>query len=393
MRREGFSLVEISVVLVIVATMLAGVLPAITESSKVRAIDQTADRMKEIEDSLQAYFATNSALPCPSDITQAVNNANFGKKAANATCQGGTPAANWGPVNAAGAAGNVVGGGVPTKDLGLPDEVAFDGWGHRFAYHVDRTATVAGTFGTSGAITVNGTGGALRSASAVYVLISAGKNGHGGYGRAATRFDAGSTNADEWSNCQSATATCGGAPASYNATFVQRLEQADSAAVTNKFDDLVVYKLTGHLLAGGPGALWAPSGANIYNTNNGNVGIGTTTPFRKLHVVGGNAPFMVSTTDYNNVNTGSIFSVEFGAASGNTYSSLNALSAGGTAWNNLILQPSGNVGIGTSAPTVPLTIGDATNGNGTLLLNRQNTSGSEGGELELAAGTTGEDMF
>jgi hypothetical protein len=37
---------------------------------------------------------------------------------------------------------------------------------------------------------------------------------------------------------------------------------------------------------GGGGGFWAASGANIYNTNTGNVGIGTTTPTTKLYVVG-----------------------------------------------------------------------------------------------------------
>jgi hypothetical protein len=94
----------------------------------------------------------------------------------------------------------------------------------------------------------------------------------------------------------------------------------------------------------------------------GNVGIGTSNAYRKLTVAapsGSTKPFMINTNDYNSVNTGSAFLVEFGAASGNTYSSLSAVSAGGTAWNNLILQPngaSGNVGIGTSNAYRKLTV-------------------------------------
>jgi hypothetical protein len=90
----------------------------------------------------------------------------------------------------------------------------------------------------------------------------------------------------------------------------------------------------------------------------GNIGIGTVAPYRALHVTkaGSAMPFLVTTSDYDNTATGSMFSVEFGATSGNTYTSLNALASGGTAWDNLILQRLGNVGIGTIAPAWKLDV-------------------------------------
>lgn len=53
----------------------------------------------------------------------------------------------------------------------------------------------------------------------------------------------------------------------------------------------------------------------------------------------------------------------------------------------------GRVGIGTTAPNYALTVGDSSTGNGGLWINKQNTSGDEGGEIVLAPGTNGEDSY
>jgi len=115
------------------------------------------------------------------------------------------------------------------------------------------------------------------------------------------------------------------------------------------------------------------------NATSGNVGIGTASPARKLSVLassGSITPFMLMTNDYNGVNTGSTFVVEFGAASGNNYTMLGALSAGGSSWNNLILQPSGNVGIGTTTPSQKLTVAGDANITGNLIVGGNISGGS-----------------
>ena len=118
---------------------------------------------------------------------------------------------------------------------------------------------------------------------------------------------------------------------------------------------------------------------SMYITPGGNVGIGTTSPARKLSVqasAGSGTPFMLMTNDYNGVDTGSTFVAEFGAASGNTSTMLGALSAGGSAWNNLILQPSGNVGIGTTSPSQKLVVSGDTNITGNLIVGGNLSGGS-----------------
>ncbi|KKR59146.1 MAG: Hemagluttinin family protein [Candidatus Nomurabacteria bacterium GW2011_GWF2_40_31] len=102
----------------------------------------------------------------------------------------------------------------------------------------------------------------------------------------------------------------------------------------------------------------ATFGEGMRITSSGNVGIGTTGPNHKLHVAwtsGSQGAAYFSTNDWNNTNTGSMFRIRHGAASGDTYSELQAFSVGGTAANSLVLQPDGgNVGIGTTNPSQSL---------------------------------------
>ena len=134
----GFSLVEFAILLVIfgaiaaASTMLGGkwVEKEEHKSSKLNT--------KTVEEALDAYRKLNGRLPCPADPTLAPDDANFGVEAANAgTCTGGAPAAG----TAAGGAGNTVIGVVPTKTLGMGNNLVVDAWGNRFDYYVDKRMT------------------------------------------------------------------------------------------------------------------------------------------------------------------------------------------------------------------------------------------------------------
>jgi hypothetical protein len=99
----------------------------------------------------------------------------------------------------------------------------------------------------------------------------------------------------------------------------------------------------------------------------GNVGFGMPSPIFPLQVKTntGTPPqaLQLNTTDWTTT-IGSAFQFGFGAATGNTYSEIRALSGGYNAWNNLVLQSGGgSVGIGTTSPSRKFdVIGDSNSG-------------------------------
>lgn len=136
-RVKGFTLLEMSVVLVIIGVVIGMGTATYLASVEKKAEDITRERIYAVQKALYVYAKGLYRLPCPASLTQAVDTANFGVEAATpGTCTGGTPAANF-------STSLVVQGGVPTKTLSLSDDYAFDGWGRRITYTVDKAYTAS----------------------------------------------------------------------------------------------------------------------------------------------------------------------------------------------------------------------------------------------------------
>ena len=243
--RHGFTLLELSVVLVLIALVLAGGLVTLTSNAQTSQFNDTVAKVDVIEKALLNYSTSFYRLPCPSNLTLTASNANYGIEAANqGTCTGGTPAAN--NIAASGTAE----GGVPTRTLQLSDDYMFDGWGRRIRYAVDKAYTLSSSLPVTSvctvvatpntaAITVNDAVGGARTSAAAYTLISHGVNGHGAYSSNGAMVNAGSLNTDELTNCH---CTSAGVAGTYTPTYIQKYPVQNSASALNNFDDLVTYR-------------------------------------------------------------------------------------------------------------------------------------------------------
>jgi type II secretory pathway pseudopilin PulG len=238
-KNTAFSLLELTVVIGIVAVMLGGGVMIGMRQIETVQIEGTEAKMEAIDVALLAFSKVHSRLPCPADATlNEDTSSSFGVEASTpGTCTG---------TNFTDSA-NVVAGQVPTKTLGLPDDYAFDTYGNRITYHIDKRITAANAFTSHriantdiGAISIHDASGNARTSKAVYALVSHGENGHGAYSRAGSRVNGSITNTDELENCDCTSSASNG---TFNTTLVQKSTTVDNSNAANNFDDLVSYKV------------------------------------------------------------------------------------------------------------------------------------------------------
>jgi trimeric autotransporter adhesin len=110
-------------------------------------------------------------------------------------------------------------------------------------------------------------------------------------------------------------------------------------------------------------AQWTTSGTNIYNTNSGNVGIGTEVPSAKLNVY--NQGITGTSVVIGNpfTGTGGYTSLILGtSADVNGYTFIEGIKSSGSAYGDIALNRfGGNVGIGTTTPAYKLDVAGTIN--------------------------------
>ena len=235
--KRAFSLIELSIVIIIISILLSGALSIATSTTNSAKIKTTNNNIDEIYKALKVYLLANNRLPCPAPITAIkTNSSNYGKiSETQVNCyESGVYTST---VNA-----NLVYGMVPVQDLGLGTEMAEDGYGSKLAYIVDKRFTNSSTFGLSASnsglmMTVKEITSAgsdqENTKEAIFLIISHGANKSGAFGVNSATQNTASDDGKEQLNYAVPTVD---ATASIGNTFYYRAGNSDV------FDDVVFYK-------------------------------------------------------------------------------------------------------------------------------------------------------
>ncbi len=132
MRKRGFTLVEMAVVIVIISILILTIFPAMTalRSSSQRPLTQS--NLQALMRATAAYVQANGCLPCPMPAN--ATGTGFGR------VRGDVNSATI-PCSEKTSPCSVAEGLPPYASLGLPASTAHDGWGHWISMRVDPVLT------------------------------------------------------------------------------------------------------------------------------------------------------------------------------------------------------------------------------------------------------------
>ncbi|MFT7087036.1 MAG: prepilin-type N-terminal cleavage/methylation domain-containing protein [Rickettsiales bacterium] len=263
--KKAFSLVELSIVVLIVSVLIASAIGISRTATNDVGIKITKDRMEVVYDALTNFVATNKRLPCPALLgivkgensgttTEPINMLYGQESGASETANIGTGSCNEVFIFDT----YLAYGAIPTRALGLSEEMAEDGFGTKFSYVVDRRFTRRNTgiadFGDGfevtrampsengtevNIITIQSPATTSLMTDALFVIISHGINKIGGVNASSISenplgFNVDGENFDDENS---------NIPNIFDATFIN----SSNTANTN-FDDLLLFKNKAQLL-------------------------------------------------------------------------------------------------------------------------------------------------
>lgn len=141
MRRRGFTLIELAVVLAIVGLAFGGIAYTVAAQIETRNFEDTRRRLDQARELLLAFAVVNGRLPCPARYAGAASHSQ-GLESFCATASSSCAGAETTAVQAHGYCSNAFDGFVPAASIGIAavdaSGFAIDAWGNRLRYAVTR---------------------------------------------------------------------------------------------------------------------------------------------------------------------------------------------------------------------------------------------------------------
>ena len=140
--RAGFSILELSVVLTVIALIIGSALAVGATRIQAAKIQDTETKMKAISDVLDSFVQNYGYIPCPANPQALITDADFGDGVVDGS-------GNCTALNLLGSGTNYRIGVVPTKTLKLAPSVMMDGWNRRITYVMDTRLSNATKYAAS----------------------------------------------------------------------------------------------------------------------------------------------------------------------------------------------------------------------------------------------------
>ena len=207
LNQRGFSLIEVSIALIVIALLMLPIIATYNLYIENRKLSITDSVLTITRASILKYYEKNGVYPTPANPSIAQGAGGFGLQrpgpwpacdvASTTVCQ--TPNTGFGT-------GVVLIGDIPFATLGIPYKTVLDGYGKKLKYAVTLSQTILPFNNANGAIEVlNDAGNSIYLTPATprshFVVMSHGQNGMGAFTLGGVRFLPCTLGTTESENC------------------------------------------------------------------------------------------------------------------------------------------------------------------------------------------------
>jgi prepilin-type N-terminal cleavage/methylation domain-containing protein len=241
--KKAFSLIELSIVIILVAVVFSSAIAVYTASINNQKIKKTNQNFEEIYRAIGAFLLANKRLPCPASISKNfISDADYGTEVIGCSGNG---------LYQSNSSSNIIYGAVPFKALNISLGSTQDGFGSAIAYAIDKRFAVANdaqlnfnniTFATapsSNNIIIKDkliSGETILTADAIMVLISYGMNKSGSFDSQNSNQLTRSSDVNEMENDLTNLVISNPSTANFDNIFINQVR------ANLIFDDLIFYK-------------------------------------------------------------------------------------------------------------------------------------------------------